>query len=153
MYDILEMDIGRKVDERQLPRSAVAVSALVDREIERGIDSRRVVVAGFSRGGAGGRTWPRAQLSAAAGGIARPAVRRTSRPRARSRCTAPTGPCRSRSVTAVSTRWCWRNSATRRTRRRSPWATQPGTSLYPIGHNVSPEEIVVDVSRAGCGRR
>jgi phospholipase/carboxylesterase len=51
-YDILAMDIGRKVDERHLVQSAVTVAALVDREIERGIDSRRIVIAGFSQGGA-----------------------------------------------------------------------------------------------------
>ena len=51
-YDILALDVGREVDERQLLRSAAAVSALVDREIERGIDSRRIVIAGFSQGGA-----------------------------------------------------------------------------------------------------
>lgn len=51
-YDILAIDIGRQVDERQLLQSAAAVAALVDREIARGIDSRRIVVAGFSQGGA-----------------------------------------------------------------------------------------------------
>ena len=51
-YDILALDIGRHVDEQQLRQSADAVAALVDREIERGIDSRRIVVAGFSQGGA-----------------------------------------------------------------------------------------------------
>jgi len=51
-YDILAMDVGREVDERQLLQSAAAVSALVGREIERGIDSRRIVIAGFSQGGA-----------------------------------------------------------------------------------------------------
>ena len=51
-YDILAMDIARRVDERQLLQSAAAVSLLVDREIERGIDSNRIVIAGFSQGGA-----------------------------------------------------------------------------------------------------
>ena len=51
-YDILEMAIDRKVDTDQLMVSASAVAALVDREIERGIDSRRIVLAGFSQGGA-----------------------------------------------------------------------------------------------------
>ncbi|AZZ93822.1 carboxylesterase [Hahella sp. KA22] len=51
-YDILEMNIERKVDEAHLQASANAVRALVDREIERGIDSRRIIVAGFSQGGA-----------------------------------------------------------------------------------------------------
>lgn len=51
-YDILEMDIGRTVDIEQLIKSAAAVHALIEREIERGIDSRRIILAGFSQGGA-----------------------------------------------------------------------------------------------------
>lgn len=53
-YDILEMDIDRKVDETQLLQSAAAVQALIDREIERGIDSQHIIIAGFSQGGAVG---------------------------------------------------------------------------------------------------
>jgi phospholipase/carboxylesterase len=53
-YDITEMSIGHKVDEEGLLRSAGAVKALLDRERERGIDSRRIVLAGFSQGGAVG---------------------------------------------------------------------------------------------------
>ncbi|TQV72704.1 carboxylesterase [Exilibacterium tricleocarpae] len=51
-YDILEMTIDRKIDEAQILRSAAAVTALIEREIERGIPSNRIVVAGFSQGGA-----------------------------------------------------------------------------------------------------
>jgi len=51
-YDIKEMDIDRRVDEEQLLQSAAWVHALIDRELERGIDSRRIIVAGFSQGGA-----------------------------------------------------------------------------------------------------
>lgn len=51
-YDILAMDIDRKVDTVQLTRSAEAVHALIEREVARGIDSRRIVLAGFSQGGA-----------------------------------------------------------------------------------------------------
>ncbi|HPQ96408.1 MAG: carboxylesterase [Thiothrix sp.] len=51
-YDILEMDLGRRVDTGQLLASARAVQALVDRERERGIASERIVLAGFSQGGA-----------------------------------------------------------------------------------------------------
>jgi phospholipase/carboxylesterase len=51
-YDIFELSINRRVDEVQLRKSAQAVCALIDRELERGIDSRRIVVAGFSQGGA-----------------------------------------------------------------------------------------------------
>ncbi len=51
-YDILEMDVERRLDIDQLLTSARRVADLVDRECQRGIDSRRIVVAGFSQGGA-----------------------------------------------------------------------------------------------------
>lgn len=51
-FDILEMDIDRKVDSVQLLGSAEAINRLVDRELERGIPSRRIILAGFSQGGA-----------------------------------------------------------------------------------------------------
>jgi phospholipase/carboxylesterase len=51
-YDILDMSIERKVDLAQLTVSADAVQALIDREIERGIKAERIIIAGFSQGGA-----------------------------------------------------------------------------------------------------
>lgn len=51
-YDILAMDIDRKVDVKQLEASAQAVAQLIDRELEKGIPSERIVLAGFSQGGA-----------------------------------------------------------------------------------------------------
>ncbi len=51
-YDILEMEIERKVDVAQLLVSSRAITEIIDREIDRGIDSRRIVLAGFSQGGA-----------------------------------------------------------------------------------------------------
>jgi len=51
-YDIKEMDIDRHVDEGQLQQSAARVHDFIDREIERGVDSSRIIVAGFSQGGA-----------------------------------------------------------------------------------------------------
>ena len=51
-YDILAMDIDRRVDETQLRRSAAAVLELVEQQMAAGIDSRRIVLAGFSQGGA-----------------------------------------------------------------------------------------------------
>jgi len=51
-YDILDMSIDRKVDTEQLLKSAQAITDLVDHEIERGIKSERIIVAGFSQGGA-----------------------------------------------------------------------------------------------------
>lgn len=51
-YDILEMNLERKVDLAQLRASADAVGRLVERERSRGIASQRIVIAGFSQGGA-----------------------------------------------------------------------------------------------------
>ena len=51
-YDILAMDLGRRVDEVQLKTSAERIQALIEEQIDQGIDSRRIIVAGFSQGGA-----------------------------------------------------------------------------------------------------
>jgi len=51
-FDILVMDIDRKVDTAQLLVSADAINKFVERELGRGIDSRRIILAGFSQGGA-----------------------------------------------------------------------------------------------------
>ncbi|ADW17810.1 Carboxylesterase [Desulfobulbus propionicus DSM 2032] len=51
-FDILEMDIDRRVDSDQLLRSAAAITRFIERERERGIASRRIILAGFSQGGA-----------------------------------------------------------------------------------------------------
>lgn len=51
-YDILEMQIDRRVDTSQLLLSVNAVNMLLDQEMDRGIASRRIIIAGFSQGGA-----------------------------------------------------------------------------------------------------
>lgn len=51
-YDILEMSIDRRVDEVQLRRSADCVTEFINNEISRGIKPNRIIVAGFSQGGA-----------------------------------------------------------------------------------------------------
>ena len=51
-YDILEMDVSRRVDETQLRASAAAVHELVEAQMAAGIGSRRIILAGFSQGGA-----------------------------------------------------------------------------------------------------
>jgi len=51
-YDILEINIERDVDLDQLCMSAERIQAFIERETDRGIDSDRIVVAGFSQGGA-----------------------------------------------------------------------------------------------------
>lgn len=61
-YDILGLDLGRRVDEAGLRASARAVGELIARENARGVPAQRIVLAGFSQGGAVGYelalTWP-----------------------------------------------------------------------------------------------
>ena len=49
-YDILAADLVRREDEAGLRESMAAVSALIDREVARGVPSHRIVLAGFSQG-------------------------------------------------------------------------------------------------------
>ena len=51
-YDIVDADVGRKVDEVQLLESAAAVHKLIDEQAALGIRSERIILAGFSQGGA-----------------------------------------------------------------------------------------------------
>jgi len=51
-YDILGFDRRAKEDAAGIQASAAAVTELIDREIERGLSSDRIVLAGFSQGGA-----------------------------------------------------------------------------------------------------
>lgn len=51
-YDIKQMDVERHLDLEQLQKSASWVHDLIDREIERGVPSERIIIAGFSQGGA-----------------------------------------------------------------------------------------------------
>ena len=51
-YDIKAMDIDRVVDTEQLRASADAVAKLVEQQKEKGIPPERIIIAGFSQGGA-----------------------------------------------------------------------------------------------------
>lgn len=51
-YDILDQDIAARPDEPGIRASALRLVRLIDRECERGIAAGRIVVAGFSQGGA-----------------------------------------------------------------------------------------------------
>ena len=51
-YDIAGIDIARREDETGVRESVAQVDALIAREGERGIPPARVVLAGFSQGGA-----------------------------------------------------------------------------------------------------
>ena len=51
-YDIMEMEIDRRVDTEGLITSAAMIDKFVDRELERGLDEKQIIIAGFSQGGA-----------------------------------------------------------------------------------------------------
>jgi phospholipase/carboxylesterase len=51
-YDILGADLVRREDEGGLRQSQAAVEALIAREVARGVAHQRIVLAGFSQGGA-----------------------------------------------------------------------------------------------------
>ena len=51
-YDIRGLDGDSRVDEAGLRASAAKVQALLRREIDRGVPSERILLAGFSQGGA-----------------------------------------------------------------------------------------------------
>ncbi len=51
-YDILAMDIGSRQDEAGVRNSQRFVNDLIDQQIAHGIPSERIVLAGFSQGGA-----------------------------------------------------------------------------------------------------
>lgn len=51
-YDIVSGDFDRREDERGVRSSQTSIAALIAREVERGVDEQRIVLAGFSQGGA-----------------------------------------------------------------------------------------------------
>jgi len=51
-YDILSMEIAARHDEDGIRRSAQQLRGLIEQQCESGIDSKRIVLAGFSQGGA-----------------------------------------------------------------------------------------------------
>lgn len=51
-YDILEINIERRIDEASLLDSVEQIGRLITREIDNGIAAERIILAGFSQGGA-----------------------------------------------------------------------------------------------------
>ncbi len=49
-YDIMGPDLQKREDADGIRRSALAIEALIANEVARGVDSRRIVLAGFSQG-------------------------------------------------------------------------------------------------------
>lgn len=62
-YDITDISIDRTIDSKQLRASAAEIHQLIDEQVAQGIDSKRIIIAGFSQGGAVGYeaalTYPR----------------------------------------------------------------------------------------------
>lgn len=51
-YDIAEINLAFKEDKKGIDESAILISRLIEREESLGIDSKRIVLGGFSQGGA-----------------------------------------------------------------------------------------------------
>jgi phospholipase/carboxylesterase len=51
-YDFKDADFSSRADLVGVRRSQASIEALIGREVQRGIDARRIVLAGFSQGGA-----------------------------------------------------------------------------------------------------
>jgi len=51
-YDIRQTDLGIEQDEEGIQRSAGAIKLLIEQEQMRGVEQSRIIVAGFSQGGA-----------------------------------------------------------------------------------------------------
>lgn len=51
-YDIVGVDLNAQQDEAGIRASAAIVDTLIQREVERGIPAERILLAGFSQGGA-----------------------------------------------------------------------------------------------------
>ena len=51
-YDIVSLDAEGRADEEGVHDSTARLEALIEREEQRGIESRKIVIAGFSQGGA-----------------------------------------------------------------------------------------------------
>ena len=51
-YDVISLDRSGPQDEKGIRESAASLLQLIEREKERGVDPSRIVIAGFSQGGA-----------------------------------------------------------------------------------------------------
>ncbi len=51
-YDILSIDVERRINHQQFSTSVQKIKDLIQRELDRGIPSDRILIAGFSQGGA-----------------------------------------------------------------------------------------------------
>ena len=137
-YDITALDLERQLDERQLLHSAQRTVDLIEREIARGIDSRRIIVAGFSQGGA--VAWhaaltyagPLAGLMALSTYFATPHI------------TVPSDANRNLPVHIFhgsGDPMVPEALGQRAAQQLREWGYQPEYSTYPMGHEVCLEEV------------
>jgi len=51
-YDITDITIDREIDHIQIMKSTKCINKLIAKEVKRGVRSHRIIIAGFSQGGA-----------------------------------------------------------------------------------------------------
>lgn len=51
-YDLLSMDVDRKFNAEHLKQASESIGKIIDEQVAAGIDSERILIAGFSQGGA-----------------------------------------------------------------------------------------------------
>jgi phospholipase/carboxylesterase len=110
-YDILGLEIANRQDEPGIRDSIRHVERLIDRESMRGVDESRLILAGFSQGGAIALAAGVRHRRALGGIVARWPASSRCRPTCRwatvpkPNCTRRTAPPRSGSVMAMPIRW------------------------------------------------
>ena len=139
-YDVAGFG-ARDQDERGIRRAAAWIGELIAREVERGVPADRIVLVGFSQGGAmalfAGLRYPRRRWP---GWFVCPAIC-CCRMRSRPRRPTPTAPCRSSRRTVRRIRWCrWRlGQGTRDGLEQAGYAVD--YHEYPMPHSVCYEEV------------
>ena len=110
-YDILAFSPARAIDEDQLNASADQVIALIDEQRAKGIAAERIILAGFSQGGAVVLHTAFRRYAQPLGGCWR--YPPTRRPSTTWRWTSATSGFRSCTCMAARTTWSTRRSAAR----------------------------------------
>lgn len=139
-YDILGMDLESRVDEGGIRASAENVQALLDQQIADGIPSDRIVLAGFSQGGAValmlGLTYPQPLAGIMALSTYLPLHEALDSERNPANASTPIfwGHGTSDPVVAYG-------MGELSTRKLRSWGYSVGWHEYPVGHGVHPQEI------------
>jgi phospholipase/carboxylesterase len=139
-YDILGTEMQGRQDEAGLRRAHGWVEALLQREQERGIDSRRIVLAGFSQGSAMAllaglrHSRPLAGIAGLSGYL--PLAETTARERHPSNASTPLFLAHGRHDDIVVPA---RGESSRDALRGLGWPVE--WHDYPMGHSVCPQEL------------